>query len=85
MEFTMLNTTTLRKVLFIIILTLLSTSQASTVVAGFNAWKSNGPEGADVLPWRLTGDAATLYAGTDGGGVFKSTNGGGNWMAVTPA
>ena len=27
---------------------------------------------------------ATLYAGTygDGGGVFKSTNGGGNWSAV---
>ena len=24
----------------------------------------------------------TLYAGTAGGGVFKSTNGGGNWSAV---
>ena len=23
-----------------------------------------------------------LYAGTEGGGVFKSTNGGGNWSAV---
>ena len=24
----------------------------------------------------------TLYAGTDGGGVFKSTDGGGNWSAI---
>ena len=24
----------------------------------------------------------TLYAGTDGGGVFKSTNGGTNWTAM---
>ena len=24
----------------------------------------------------------TLYAGTDGGGVFKSTDGGGSWSAV---
>jgi hypothetical protein len=27
----------------------------------------------------------TIYAGTDGGGVFKSTNGGGNWTAMNPA
>ena len=27
-------------------------------------------------------DPSTLYAGTYGGGVFKSTNGGGSWSAV---
>src|SRR5229473_3025384 len=29
-----------------------------------------------------TRDATTLYAGTVGGGAFKSTNGGGSWGAV---
>ncbi len=27
-------------------------------------------------------DPATLYAGTSGGGVFRSTNGGGSWIAI---
>ena len=29
--------------------------------------------------------SAILYAGTDGGGVFKSTDGGGRWTRPTPA
>ena len=34
------------------------------------------------MPWRLTRRRSTiLYAGTNGSGVFKSTNGGGSWNA----
>ncbi len=41
------------------------------------------PKAASFTPWRLTRQPpTTLYAGTYGGGVFKSTNGGANWSAV---
>ena len=79
----MLHTTTLRKVLLISILVLLSISQAGSVSAGINVWTSKGPEGESINA--LVIDPATpttLYAGTWRGGVFKSTNGGGDWSAV---
>ena len=79
----MLRTTTLRTFLLIILLALLSTSQASTVSAGPNAWTSIGPEGGSILSLAIDpATPTTLYAGTEGGGVFKSTNGGGNWITV---
>ena len=79
----MLRTTTLRKVLLIGLLTLLLASQAIPVSAGFNVWTSIGPEGGNVSALAIDpATPATLYAGTWGGGVFKSTNGGANWSAV---
>ncbi len=75
----MLHTTTLRKVLLIGLLTLLIASQAGSVSAGINVWTSNGP--ADAIVHVLAIDPmtpTTLYAGADMG-VFKSTDGGGNW------
>ena len=38
-----------------------------------------------LCPWRLTpGAAATLYAGTSGQGIYKTTNGGQDWSPVSP-
>jgi len=75
--------TPLRKVLFISLVILLSTSQTGTVSAGINVWTSIGPDGRTI--YALAIDPATpttLYAGTDGYGVFKSTNGGAQWSAA---
>ena len=45
-------------------------------------WTSNGPEGGNIDVLAIDPQtSATLYAGT-WGGVFKSTDGGGNWSAV---
>jgi hypothetical protein len=52
--------------------------------AGLNAWTSHGPQGAQVNALAI--DPATptiLYAGTNGGGVFKSIDGGETWSAAT--
>ncbi len=79
----MLRTTTLRNVLLLVLVVLLSSSHAGGIFAGINVWASNGPEGGSI--YTLAIDSAmptTLYAGTGGGGIFKSTNGGGNWSAV---
>ena len=74
---------TLQKVLLIGLLALFTTSQAGLVSAGTNVWTSNGPEGGTIYALAIDpATPATLYAGTWGGGVFKSTNGGGNWSAV---
>ncbi|MDP2990548.1 MAG: hypothetical protein Q8O57_08295 [Kiritimatiellota bacterium] len=80
----MRRTTTLGKVLLIGLLALLmSLSQPHTVSAGTNVWTSNGPEGGNIYSLAIDPAApTTLYAGTYGGGVFKRTNGGGNWSAV---
>ena len=48
--------------------------------AGANAWTGIGPVGAHVTSLAIDPTTpSTLYVGTDGGGVFKSTNGGGSW------
>lgn len=79
----MLHTTILKKVLLINLLVLLSISQAGTVSAGTNVWTSNGPEGGYIFTLAIDPAMSTsLYAGTWGSGVFKSTNGGRNWEAV---
>ena len=79
----MVRTTTLRKVLLIGLLTLLIASQAGPVSAGPYVWTSIGPEGGIILALAIDPTTpSTLYAGTDGGGVFKSTNGGAAWSAV---
>jgi hypothetical protein len=75
--------TALRKVLLVGLLILLSASPAGVVFAGTNVWTTTGPEGGVVLSLALDPlTPATLYVGTSGGGVFKSTDGGGNWSAV---
>src|SRR6266542_3100797 len=51
--------------------------------AGVNAWTSSGPDGGIVNALAVDPvTPATVYAGTNGGGVFKSGNGGGSWAAV---
>ena len=46
-------------------------------------WSSSGPEGGFIIPLAIDPvTPTTLYAGTYGNGVFKSTNGGGNWSVV---
>ena len=58
-------------------------SPASTVSAGVGVWTSGGPYGGDIRALAIDpANPATLYAGTTGGGVFKSTDGGGSWAAV---
>ncbi len=68
--------------MLICLLTFLIASQVGIVTAGTNVWTSNGPEGGVIYALAIDpATPSTLYAGTDGGGVFKSTNGGGNWSA----
>jgi hypothetical protein len=42
--------------------------------------QTNGPEGGTINAFAVSG--GTIFAGTDGGGVFRSTNNGTNWIAV---
>src|SRR5438094_875201 len=52
------------------------------VQAGVNQWTSNRPDGGPVYTLALHPQTATtVYAGTCGGGVFKSTDGGATWSA----
>ena len=81
-SFTMLHKATLRKSFLVVLLILLIVSQVSSVSAGTNVWTNLGPEGGIIYALAIDPTTpSTLYAGTDGG-VFKSTNSGGNWSAV---
>ena len=76
-------TTTLLRVSLIGLICLLSAAHPGIVSAGTNVWTSNGPEGGSVNT--LVIDPATpttLYAGTLGRGVFKSTDAGETWEPV---
>ena len=56
---------------------------AMPVSAGLDQWTSIGPEGGVIEAIAIDPSAPdTIYAGTPGGGVFKSINGGGSWSAV---
>src|SRR3989442_7413525 len=47
-------------------------------------WKSHGPDGGAIAALAIDPQAPrTVYAGTLGAGLFKSTNGGELWKAVT--
>ena len=80
----MKHTPTIEKILLIGLLALLiSLSQPLTVSAGTNVWTSHGPEGGPIIALAIDpATPTTLYAGTDFGGVFKSTDGGENWSAA---
>src|SRR6202162_4411892 len=56
---------------------------AGGAFARVDTWTTNGPEGGEVQALAIDpANPATLYAGTAGGGVSKSTNGGGSWKSV---
>src|SRR5687768_8870098 len=61
----------------------LVTSEVPRVAAGSSAWTSLGPGGGLITALAIDPTApTTLYAGTLGGGVFHSTDGGGSWTAI---
>jgi hypothetical protein len=56
-------------------------AQPQPAAAGVNVWTSGGPPDAVVIAVAVDPNAAgTVYAGTAGKGVFKSTNGGATWL-----
>ena len=58
-------------------------ASAHPAQAGINVWTSHGPPGGTSAPWPLIPSRpSTLYAGTDGAGVFKSTDAGATWSAA---
>ena len=60
----------------------LSASSVSLVEAGVNVWTGNGPEGGRIPALAIDPlTPSTVYAGTEGGGVFKSIDGGAHWSA----
>src|SRR5438093_7069568 len=51
--------------------------------AGLGQWTTIGPDGGTTLALAIDPlTPATLYAGSSGGGVFKTTNGGASWTAM---
>lgn len=51
---------------------------------GFSfAWHNAGPSGTSILTLMTVEADAALYAGTDGQGVYRSTNFGDDWLDVT--
>lgn len=54
----------------------------SPVSAGSDVWTSHGPEGGYITVLVFDpANANILYAGTTGGGLFKSTNSGDTWQS----
>jgi len=52
-------------------------------VAQVNTWTSNGPEGGAIGSLAMDPiTPTTLYAGTQDGGISRSTDGGGHWTAI---
>src|SRR5438445_3845521 len=52
--------------------------------AGTNQWTGNGPYGGVIHALAIDPTkSSTVYAGGFGGGVFKSSNGGASWSAVS--
>ena len=71
-----------RAIVSIVLLAMLET-WSGTVWAGINGWTSRGPDGGIILALAVDPqNPSTVYAGTAGGGVFKSTNGGASWSAA---
>ncbi len=71
-----------RSVLFLGLFILLQ-SVSPVAQAGYNQWTGSGPNGGLMTVLVIDpGNPSTLYAGTQSGGVFKSTNGGVSWNPV---
>ena len=68
---------------FILTLNILCLCWTTPTHAG---WASVGPSYDDILCLAINPTApGTIYAGTGGDGIYKSTNGGTSWTAVTSA
>ena len=66
--------------MLLVSLILLMTGQAIPVSAGSGTWTRHGPECGRVYALAIDPQTPSmLYAGTYGGGVFKSTDGGTSW------
>ena len=73
----------MRKSFFISGIIILLIFVISSPSFGDNQWISIGLAGECVYALAINPETPdTLYAGTDGGGVFKSTDGGTNWTAM---
>src|SRR5206468_3734344 len=73
----------LRLVSLGVLLSALLVTSSMTAEGGINSWTSNGPEGRSIMALAIDPmTPSTLYAGTYGGGVYKSTSGGAGWSAV---
>ncbi len=82
-SFIMLRINTLLKAFFTSIVLLAVMAQSGSVSAGSQFWSAHGPEGGDIRALVIDPKKpTTLYAGTERGGLFKSTNGGDNWKPV---
>ena len=58
-------------------------ASAHRAQAGINVWTTHGPYGGRVNVLALDpATSSTVYAGIDGGGVFKSNNNGTSWSAI---
>ena len=70
-----------RKLLTSCLLTALVLSALNTKVrADINVWTSRGPFGGNITFLALApSDSRILYAGTNSGGIFKSTDQGKTW------
>jgi hypothetical protein len=85
---TMQHAITLRQVLLPGLLVLFTSTRAAIVsaqppTAEPNAWTGKGPEGGNIHALAIDPVTPTaLYAGTEGAGVFKTTDGGENWTAI---
>ena len=56
----------------------------ATDVEAKGPWTSIGPEGGFVQAVAIDPDnTSALYAGTLGGGVFKSSDGGAHWVGIS--
>ena len=67
---------------FVLVLSLVM--GAGVARAGVNQWTSTGPSAGDVRSLAIDPvNPNTVYVGTSANGVFKSTNAGGTWSAVS--
>ena len=68
---------------FVLCWVLCCLGEGSVASAQVPTWTSNGPEGGSIATLAIDPvTPTTLYAGTGFGGVFKSSDGGGNWSAI---
>ena len=65
----------------LVVISLLLTAAPSTFAA-INQWTSGGPAGGKITAAVINNNTpALMYVGTEGGGIFKSTNAGASWSA----
>lgn len=62
---------------------LIGSSFAGVASAGLNRWTTNGPVGGAFTAFAFEGNSSTVYAGSRGGGVIKSVDGGGTWISTS--